>query len=91
MNFDLMAEYYLNGGLFSAGVFYKDIRDFIVEERLRDYQYEGHTWDKFFRPINAGDADLFGIEVSMQQPMRFLPGFCVTSISTRTIPLTTRT
>ncbi len=75
MNFDLMAEYYLNGGLFSAGVFYKDIRDFIVEERLRDYQYEGHTWDKFFRPINAGDADLFGIEVSMQQPMRFLPGF----------------
>lgn len=75
MNFDLMAEYYTKGGLFSAGVFYKDIKDFIVEERLRDKEVNGHVWDKYFRPINAGDANLFGFEVSAQQTLTFLPGF----------------
>ncbi|MDO5524267.1 MAG: TonB-dependent receptor, partial [Bacteroidia bacterium] len=74
MNFDLMAEYYTKGGMFSAGVFYKDIKDFIVTERLRDKEVNGHTWDKYFRPINAGDADLFGFEVSAQQNLAFLPG-----------------
>ncbi len=75
MNFDLMAEYYINGGLFSAGLFYKDITDFIVEERLSDYNFEGTTWSRFNRPINAGDADLFGFEAAIQQKLYFLPGF----------------
>jgi len=75
MNFDLMAEYYVNGGLFSAGVFYKDIIDFIVEERLSNHTFDNHTWDRFTRPINAGDANLFGFEASIQQNLNFLPGF----------------
>lgn len=74
MNMDLMAEYYTKGGMFSAGLFYKDIKDFIVEERLRDKEANGHVWDKYFRPINAGDARLFGFEVSAQQSLVFLPG-----------------
>lgn len=74
MNFDLMAEYYVNGGLFSAGLFYKDIRDFIVAERLRDQTVDGTLWDRYLRPINAGDADLFGFEVALQQNLNFLPG-----------------
>lgn len=75
MNFDLMAEYYVNGGLFSAGLFYKDIKDFIVRERLTDHSYNNRTWGNFNRPINAGDADLFGFEASVQQNLNFLPGF----------------
>ncbi|MCE5179701.1 MAG: TonB-dependent receptor [Porphyromonadaceae bacterium] len=75
MNFDLMAEYYVNGGVFSAGLFYKDITDFIVEERLRDVAVDGTTWEKYLRPLNAGDADLFGFELSAQQNLSFLPGF----------------
>ena len=75
MNFDLMAEYYVNGGLFSAGVFYKDIKDFIVRERLTNYSYNNRTWGNFNRPINAGDADLFGFEAAIQQNLTFLPGF----------------
>lgn len=76
MNFDLMAEFYNNGnGLFSAGVYYKSIKDFIVDERLRDKEVIGIVWDKYKRPINAGDADLLGFEVSAQQKLYFLPGF----------------
>lgn len=75
MNLDLMAEYYVNGGLVSAGLFYKDITDFIVEERLRDISVDGTVWEKYKRPINAGDADLFGFELSAQQNLSFLPGF----------------
>ena len=75
MNFDLMAEYYINGGLFSAGIFYKDIKDFIVEERLTNQTVNGTTWAKYSRPINAGNADLLGFEVSVQQNLNFFPGF----------------
>lgn len=75
MNLDLMAEYYVNGGLFSVGLFYKDISDFIVQQRLTDYSFENYIWDRFMRPINAGDADLYGIEASIQQNLTFLPGF----------------
>ncbi len=75
MNFDLMAEYYVNGGLFSAGVFYKDIKNFIVDSRYDNYQYMNRTWKEFTQPINGGNADLLGFEVAMQQNLSFLPGF----------------
>ncbi|OQB31459.1 MAG: Colicin I receptor precursor [Bacteroidetes bacterium ADurb.Bin174] len=75
MNFDLMMEYYVNGGLFSAGVFYKDIQNFIVESRYDNYEYMNRTWKEFRQPINGGNADLLGFEVAMQQNLSFLPGF----------------
>lgn len=76
MNFDLMFEhYYQSVGLVSAGVFYKDIKDFIVDETKDDYDYLGNTWDKYSQPINGGDADLFGVELSFQRQLDFLPGF----------------
>jgi hypothetical protein len=38
MNFDLMFEkYFKTIGIVSAGVFYKDIKDFIVTETREDY------------------------------------------------------
>lgn len=76
MNFDLMAEYYTQGsGLLSAGIFYKDISKFIVNEVSRNQEMMGTTWRTITRPVNGGDADLFGVELAVQQKMRFLPGF----------------
>ena len=75
MNFDLMFEHYFSSiGQVSAGVFYKDISDFIVTQESRDYEYKGRTYDKFYQPLNAGDADLFGFEFSFQRQLDFLPG-----------------
>ncbi|PTN08675.1 TonB-dependent receptor [Mangrovibacterium marinum] len=76
MNFDLMFEhYYSSVGMFSAGVFFKDINDFIVDRSQEDYSYLNNIWDKFTQPINAGDANLYGLEASFQRQFDFLPGF----------------
>ena len=59
----------------SAGIFYKDINDFIVDGVQSDYDYLGQTWDKYTQPKNGGDATLFGVEVAFQRQFNFLPGF----------------
>lgn len=76
VNLDLMLEhYYKDMGLISAGVFYKQISDFIVEKQLRKFNYNGREWKKFVQPINGGDANLYGFEFSFQRKLDFLPGF----------------
>ena len=41
-NFDLSADYYFKSvGLVSAGFFYKKIDDFIVDQVLTNYEYQG--------------------------------------------------
>jgi TonB-dependent receptor len=76
MNFDLMFEKYFKSiGIVSAGVFYKDIKDFIVTETKEDYLFEGNTWDTYSQPINGGNATIFGFEASAQRQLDFLPGF----------------
>jgi TonB-dependent receptor len=76
MNFDVMFEHYFSSiGQILAGVFYKDISDFIVTQESRDYEYNGATYEKFYQPLNAGDANLYGIELSFQRQFDFLPGF----------------
>jgi len=75
MNFDLMYEnYFKSVGILSAGVFYKGIKDFIIETTFRDYAYEGNTWDKFEKTINGGDATIYGAEFAFQRQLDFLPG-----------------
>jgi TonB-dependent receptor len=75
INLDLMFEhYYSSVGMFSAGIFYKDINDFIVDRTMEDYTYLNNTWKKFTQPINAGDATLYGVEASFQRQFDFLPG-----------------
>jgi len=75
-NFDLMFEkYFRTIGIVSAGVFYKDIKDFIVTETREDYEFEGTTWDTYSQPINGGNASLFGFEIAGQRQLDFLPGF----------------
>lgn len=82
-NFDAQLEYYTEqGGLYSVGVFYKDISDFTYTETYEfneldsagvpiavtngDFEYE--------RPVNGTDAKNYGIELIARQNMYFLPG-----------------
>ncbi len=72
-NFDLSGEYYFKSiGLVSAGVFYKKINDFIVDQRIQNYEYNGHKYDVLKQPRNAGDADLLGVEVAYQRDFGFI-------------------
>jgi TonB-dependent receptor len=76
MNFDLMFEkYFKTIGIVSAGVFYKDIKDFLVTETREDYLFEGDIWSTFEQPINGGNATIFGFETAVQRQLDFLPGF----------------
>lgn len=72
-NFDLNGEYYFKSiGLMGAGVFYKRIEGFIVDEVTYNKEYNGQTWTKLTQPKNAGNADLFGVEMSYQRDFGFI-------------------
>jgi TonB-dependent receptor len=80
-NFDLSAEYYTpKGGMVSAGVFLKEIKDFFgsgvkvatledLEELGLDPQYVNWNINTKF---NAGDARISGAEFEVRQSLRFL-------------------
>lgn len=74
-NFDAGVEYYLPGnGALSAGVFYKDIKDFIVDAKYQDPgTYQGIAYDEATIPMNGDSAKVWGLELSYQQALRFLP------------------
>lgn len=69
MNFDLMAEHYFsNVGMVSAGLFYKDVNNFIYSQTTANYT------DPVFGPglefttaANGGTADVYGLEVAFQR------------------------
>lgn len=72
-NFDLSAEYYFKSiGLVSAGLFYKRINDFIVDQTLRNYMFNGTTYTSFSQPRNSGNANLVGIEAAYQRDFGFI-------------------
>ncbi len=71
-NYDLMSEYYFQSiGLMSAGVFVKDITDYIVRKRF-DQEINGETYD-VMQPVNAGNAMIVGFEFGFQRQLNFLP------------------
>jgi len=74
-NFDASVEYYLPGnGALSAGLFYKDIKNFIVDVNLDEPgTYHGIAYDEATIPINGESARAWGLELSYAQPLRFLP------------------
>jgi TonB-dependent receptor len=75
MNLDLMFESYFSSvGLISAGVFYKDISDFIGEVTENDGTVDGVVFDEVSRPINGASASLTGFEIALQRNLDFLPG-----------------
>ena len=80
-NFDLSAEYYTdNGGLVSAGVFLKELRNFfgdasrratpevLAELGLPDRYLDWNINSKF----NSGDARITGAEINVRQNLRRL-------------------
>lgn len=75
-NLDASLEYYMssNGGL-SAAVFYKDIKDYIVDVNIDDSGvFNGIPFDEATIPINGRSAEVFGVELSASQALDFLPG-----------------
>lgn len=81
-NFDASVEYYFEPvGLLSAGVFLKELSDFIFQDRSRsvgfgpdngfDGLYEGFS---IVTSSNGGAARYRGYELSYQQQFTFLPG-----------------
>ena len=76
INIDVMAEHYFsNIGLISSGFFYKSLDNISNTIERRDYNYNGNIWDKFYQPVNIGDASLYGFEFAFQKQLAFLPGF----------------
>lgn len=78
MGLDLSAEYYIgNGGLFSIGVFYKDIKNEIFTltsiETIDLGIGRGPEQVEVSQPDNAQSATIFGIEAGVQQSLTFLP------------------
>ncbi len=77
MNLDLMYEHYLRSvGILSAGLFYKQINDFIYIHSEDDFldPVSGNTYDEYFQPRNGAEATLFGFEAAFQRRLDFLPG-----------------
>ena len=76
-NFDASIDYFFESvGLVSAGIFYKRINDFIVDQRISgEYEYAPGVFadfDQIVQPVNAGDADLLGVEVTLQRDLGFI-------------------
>ena len=83
-NFDLSGEYYFKSiGLVSVGLFYKNVRDVIADERWKSsddpnipaglLNEDGEVAKyEITKPINAYDADLFGVEVAYQRDFGFI-------------------
>jgi len=66
-NLDLTYEYYIGSeSFFGAGVFFKNIKDPIVEVETTDTVFRGQSWSKASTYYNAGDSDIRGFELSYQ-------------------------
>ncbi|WP_462151159.1 TonB-dependent receptor [Pseudoalteromonas xiamenensis] len=71
-NLDLMYEYYFDRvGLFSAGIFYKDIQDPIFQA-TRVGEYNGKQGVTLIRPENGDSAWLAGIELAFNRSLEFV-------------------
>ncbi|WP_033074669.1 TonB-dependent receptor [Sphingopyxis sp. MWB1] len=73
-NIDLSAEYYFGrNAAVSAGVFWKDISDYIVDLTEQDVTYNGVLLDEATTAINGEKAKIKGFEFSYSQSFDFLP------------------
>ncbi len=76
LNVDLLGERYFGAsGVFSAGVFYKQITDFIYKRQFI-YQGPATEFDGYYAtsPANGGDAHLLGGEFDFSRRLDFIPG-----------------
>ena len=79
VNVDFMVERYYNNSIFSAGVFYKNIEDFVFSYKRFGREGEPGSGNfpvfEFTKPLNGQDAEVFGAELQAQFKFDFLPGF----------------
>ncbi len=75
-NADLSADYYFKSlGLVRGGLFFKQINDFIVDERKTPEggnEYAGKYYYLSKKPVNAGNATLLGAEVALSRDFGFI-------------------
>ncbi len=78
-NIDLMIERYYQNSIFSGGLFYKNIQDFVFS--YKRFGREGAPGSgnfpvfEFTKPLNGRDAQVFGAEVQAQFKFDFFNGF----------------
>ena len=71
----LFDQYIMNTGLFTFGLFYKQLSGFVYEreQTISGGEYDG--WQEY-RFVNGDEtATIYGAEVSWMQQLDFLPGF----------------
>jgi len=75
-NFDASAEYYMSSnGAITAALFYKDIKNFIVDAEVdTPGTFNGIAFDEAVIPINGPSGDVWGLELGFSQSFDFLPG-----------------
>ena len=81
-NFDFSIEYYPGHiGVLSAGVFYKDISNYIVEREVQDNgQWDGFT--EVIQSVNGNSASITGVELAWTKT--FENGFLIAANTTLT-------
>jgi TonB-dependent receptor len=74
-SYDLMFEHFFSTvGVLSAGGFYKNLIEPIYQGSasiIHGGPYDGYT---LFKPVNGPSAWIYGVEVTWQQHLSFLPG-----------------
>src|SRR5262245_4044116 len=71
-NVDALGEHYFASvGVVSAGVFYKRLDDYIYSFTLQ--QLIGDTQYQVTQPLNGDTATVTGVELALQNQLRFLP------------------
>jgi TonB-dependent receptor len=74
-SYDLMVEHFFGTvGVVSAGGFYKNLTEPIYlgsASTIHGGPYDGYT---LFKPVNGPSAYIYGVEVTWQQHLSFLPG-----------------
>lgn len=88
-NFDISTEYYFKSvGLVSAGVFYKNLKNFIYKYTDISYTSDDFVLDfpdipspipadkdwTYSESRNGNGVDVFGLELAVQRKLDFLPG-----------------
>lgn len=74
-NFDAsVGWYFADNAVISAGIFLKDIEDFIVEAQFDDITFLGIQADEAIIPINGDEATVEGLEINYQHALTSLRG-----------------
>ncbi|GFE90024.1 TonB-dependent receptor [Steroidobacter agaridevorans] len=71
-SFDATLEYYFKSGFVAGGVYYRDIKDRVINAVTAE-EIDGITYN-ISRPRNVSAAELQGVELSGQMFFDFLPG-----------------